>query len=94
MEEAQKDAQDTQDTQDVKDMQVFEIDDPTKFDYSEEYYKSAEYFKQEFPCFPSDEFYEVLELHARGVTPKQFKVMKKKEAKKKAKRVGKKTKNL
>ena len=73
-------------------MRVSQIDDATKFDFSKEYYKSAEYFRQEYPSFPSDEFNKVLELHANGVTPKQFKAMEKKEAKKKAKRVGKKPK--
>ena len=92
MEEAQKGTQVV--TEEKEDMQVFQIDDQTKFDFSKEFYKSAEYFKQEFPSFPSDEFYEVLELHANGVTPKQFKAMKKKEAKKKAKKDGKKTKNM
>ena len=92
MEEVQKDTQEI--TEEKEDMQVFKIDDPTKFDFSAEYYKSALYFKEEFPNFPSDEFYEVLELHANGVTPKQYKAMKKKEAKKKAKKDGKKTKNM
>jgi len=80
MEEVQKDTQEV--TQEKEDLGVFQIDDPTKFNFSPDYYKSAEYFKEEFPNFPSDEFYKVLELHANGVTPKQYKAMKKKEAKK------------
>jgi len=92
MEERQKQTQDTEEV--TKYMEDFQIEDPIKFDFSESYYKSAEYFKKEFPNFPSDEFYKVLKLHANGVTPKQFKAMKKKEEKKEAKKAGKKTKNM
>jgi len=90
MEEPQKP---TQDIEDLPVLQNCSIADPSRFDFSEDYYKSAVYFEKEFPQFP-DEFYDILELYANGVTPKQFKLMRKKEKKKEARSQGKKTKNM
>jgi len=69
------------------------IDDPSKFDYSNDYYKSEQYFEQEYPDFPS-EYYTIMSLHAKGMTPKQCKNLLKKQEKKQMKKKGKKTKNV
>ena len=87
MEEVQNSTQDLQDSV----VQLVDIEDTSKLDFTEDYYKSAEKFKEEYPMFP-EEYYEVLELHAQGVTPKQHKYLLNKERKKELKKQGKKTK--
>ena len=83
----------TEDLQKNSQQKMITLDDASMFDYTEEYYKSSEYFQKEFPFFPK-EFYNILELHANGITPKQYKLMVKKEKKKNLKKNSKKTKNV
>ena len=74
-------------------MKSIEIDDESMFDFTAESYRSAEAFKNEYPMFP-DEYYNILELHANGVTPKQHKRMVKKKEKRQLKKQGVKINNI
>ena len=74
-------------------MKNIQIEDESMFDFTDESYRSADAFKTEFPMFP-DEYYNILELHANGVTPKQHKRMVKNKEKRQLKKQGVKINNI
>jgi len=74
-------------------MKNIQIEDESMFDFTDEYYRGFDSFKNEYPMFP-DEYYNILELHANGVTPKQHKRMVKKKEKRQLKKQGVKINNI
>ena len=74
-------------------MKNIQIEDESMFDFTDEYYRSADSFKNEYPMFP-DKYYNILELHASGVTPKQHKRMVKNKEKRQLKKQGVKINNI